>query len=235
MKKYIFTAIIILWGLSSFAQDETYLDGLFIKDMNSLKKESCRKLKKTCKSCVYLVKPWERAAYKNLKNTGLYKKDDSLQIIFIYRFKEFYFDKCEIYNNQYLYKIKPEYSYSRFLLFSFFRNKIPTKKRLCADGYVLNNNKLVATITSANGYPFYINPFSYSNSCGNIYLLQHNDEQINLVKNVLIQNYDLCFYLGLMGYDTVWCIKGNKTWIYDVKQQKTFTLEEWKMKNNGKI
>lgn len=227
MKAYIFTIVALFCELVVFSQ-ANYLNTQFIQDKKVLEKATYSKLNKTYSPHAHFTKSWEKAAYQRLKENGIYKKEDSLRVVFIYCFQEFDLDTTEITNNSYLSKIMPYYTYSNYLLFPIFRSKFPLHKRLCANGYVINkDNELVATITSSNGYPFYITPFSYSNFYDNKVLLQRDNEHRNFTNNVLAQDYDLCFYLGLTGDNIIWCVKGSETWVYDIIQQKFFTLREY--------
>jgi hypothetical protein len=227
MKSYIFIIVGLFCELAVFSQ-ANYLNTQFIQDKKALEKAAYGKLEKMYSPHAHFTKSWEEAAYQRLKENGIYKKEDSLRVIFIYRFQEFDLDTVEINNNCYLSKIMPCYTYSNYLLFPVFRTKFPLHKRLCANGYLINkDNELVATITSTNGYPFYITSFSYSRSYDNKDLIQRDNEHRNLTNNLLTQDYDLCFYLGLTGGNTIWCVKDNETWIYDIKQQKFFTLSKY--------
>jgi len=57
-----------------------------------------------------------------------------------------------------------------------------------------------------------------------------------LVDNVLKQKFDLCF-TTLNGFDFIWCIKGNETFIYKVAtgemQSKKKHQKLWNFKNNA--
>jgi len=206
MRAYIITIVALLCVSTVFSQGK-YLDTQFLQDKKVLKK----------------------AVYQRLKENGMNssKKEDSLRVIIIYRFQEFDLDTVEIHDNNYLSKINPCYQHSDYLLFPIFRSKFPLKKRLSAKGYVINEgDELVATITSTTGFPFKIIPFSFSNSCDNEVLIQRDNEYRSLTNNVLLQNYDLLFYLGLTGSNIIWCVKDNETWIYNTELQQFHTLKE---------
>jgi len=189
---------------------ESYFHTQFIKDKEKVRKE----------------------AYKKLRNSPFYNEQDSLRIIFIYFFKDFNFSESEITNNQYLEKLEPRYRYSNYLLPFLFNRRFPMKKRLVYDGYVLDKaNNLVALIGCGIDYPFRFRPY-YSQPG------RYDDKYKYLKDNVLTQEFDLCF--RLFNDSMLWCIKDNKTYIYDLEQQKSFTLTEyydccWKYYSIGEI
>lgn len=153
-----------------------------------------------------------KEAYSKIRRSQLTKNKQNYRIEFVYGF-EFSsgFLPYESIGNAYLKNIKPVYKYSNFL----FNRKVSLKKRLTAMGYIFNEkDSIVAIITSEQNYPFKVFPYSDSYSIG--------------VYNVFIKNkFDLVFYVGFLTPDIWWCIKGDRTLIYDVNVEKFYTFDEF--------
>ena len=159
----------------------------------------------------------KKETYKELKNCTFYKKQDSIRIVFIYCFNDIDSVGFEINNNLYLDKIEPYYRYYNYILPSLFRGKFPIKKRLEYNGYALNKNDSIIALYGT-AYPYKFRPYSHSE--------KQDKEYENLVKNVLTQEFDLCFYTSPNGLGFIWCIKGDETFIYKIKTGEMKSLQE---------
>lgn len=193
MKRYIFTIIVLLCGLTVYSQ-KTYLNTRFVKDKKIL----------------------EKKVYKDIKKRDFYREQDTVRISFIYCFNDIDSTGFEINNNEYLDKITPYYQYFDYFIPLIFNGKFPTQKWLEYRGYALNKNDSLIALCNVNTYT--------------IRLYTHSEvddkEYVNLVKNVLTQNFDLCFYTCPNGLDFIWCVKGNETFIYKIKTGEMRSLQE---------
>jgi hypothetical protein len=155
----------------------------------------------------------EKEAYKDLKKCTFYKEQDSLRIVFIYCVSDIDSVGFEINNNKYLDKIEPCYLHYNHV----FSRKFPTKKRLKYDGYVLSKNDSIIALYGTT-YPYKFRPYTHSE--------KYDKEYEDLVKNVLIQNFDFCFYTSPNGLNFIWCVKGNETFIYKIETGEMKSLQE---------
>jgi hypothetical protein len=159
----------------------------------------------------------EKEAYKDIKKRRFYQKQDSIRIAFVYCFKDIDSTGFEVKNNKYLDKIEPCYQYFNYILFPLFRGKFPAKKRLGHKGYALNKNDSIIAVRSTV-YPYMFRPYTY--------LGTPDKEFEDLVKTVLTQEFDFCFYTSPNGFGSIWCIKDNKTFIYKIKTGEMKLLQE---------
>ena len=160
----------------------------------------------------------EKEAYREFKNSNIYKKQDSCKIKFIYMFDLPSLSESETSNNKYLSNIKPVYCFRRY----WFSRKIQIEKRLCAEGYVFNKrNKLIAKIFSNRGYPFKIDTFVNSD---------YYNSRVKVFEDKAIE---LFFCVGYFNSrDVIWCLKENQTLIYNIGKAKYIPLEGY-MGNDG--
>ena len=159
----------------------------------------------------------EKKVHKDIKKRNFYSEKDSVRISFIYCFNDIDSTGFEINNNKYLVKITPYYQHFNYLIPWIFKGKFPTQKKLEYKGYVINkNDSLIALYGTIDNYT------SRTFTQSKVY----DKEYDNLVKNVLTQNFDLCFCTYPNGLDFIWCVKGNETFIYKINTGEMKSLRE---------
>lgn len=155
-----------------------------------------------------------KESVKLFRNSSFYNKKDGYKIKFIYYFDlENDVNIKDTLNNNYVNSLVPIYTYRHY--YTFFL-KIPRKKRLIAEGFVFSQkDTLVSKIVSLHLYPFLTNN----------YIPENIKVAIN---DVFIKNrFDKVFKLGYFSNDIWWCIKNNKTYIYNVEDRTFYLLSDF--------
>lgn len=159
------------------------------------------------------LKLYKEASIK-LQKSLLGKDKKKYRICFIYGFDftSSYSSYLSI-GNAYLNELKPVYSYSNFCFLP--NRRIALKKRLSAMGYIFNeNDSIVGMISSLQHYPFKV--------------FLHSDDYSRGVYRVFREKeFDLVFYVGFLSSNIWWCVKGDKTLIYNVDSDLFLPLEDF--------
>lgn len=170
-----------------------------------------------------LLKESSKLFYKS----NYYKKNNT------YKFKFIYFSDLkddinieDTINNNYLKQLHPIYTYRNYYTCYL---KIPRKKRLVAEGFVFNNeDSIICKIQSFHLYPISIDTFIHDNKRLALY-------------NIFINNqFEKVFKIGYFSNDIYWCIKNNKTYIYNTEKQTLYLLSDfynccWNLYNRNEI